>query len=90
MQLLKDRVGAGSPLKWLEVCVVVHDELVDALDESLDAGERSAAACLVGDPREEAFERIDSGTVGRDGLNTISTTTSARTAFTRGRNLTAC
>src|SRR5258706_8906732 len=66
MKLLKDGVGGGGPAKRLGVRVVVADELFDALDELLDAGERAAADCLVGDEREEAFHLIQPGAVGRD------------------------
>src|SRR5882757_3257220 len=66
MQLLQDRVSSSSPAKRLGVGVVVGDELIDALDELLDAGERAAADCLVGDEREEAFHLIQPGAVGRD------------------------
>ena len=45
---------------------MVVDELVDALDELLDAGERAAADGLVGDQREEAFELIQPRAVGWD------------------------
>ena len=66
MQLFKDRVGSGSPSEWLGVGVVARDELVDALNELLDAGERAAADCLVGDQREEALDLLEPGAVGPD------------------------
>ena len=43
MKLLEDRVGSGSPPEWLGIGVVMRDELIDSLDELLDAGERTAA-----------------------------------------------
>ena len=58
MQLLDDRVGRSGPAKRLRVRVVVGDELIDALNELLDAGERTAADCLVSDQREESFDLI--------------------------------
>src|SRR5687767_7360798 len=69
MQLLEDRVGGGGPAKWLGVVVVVRDELVDALDKLLHAGERASTDCLVSDQREEAFDLIEPGTVGRDEMH---------------------
>lgn len=66
MQLLKDRVGSGSPAKWLGVGVVMRDKRVDALHELLDACERAATDCLVGDQGEEALDLIEPRTVGRD------------------------
>ena len=53
MQLLKDRIGRSGPAEWAVVRVVVRDELVDALDELLDAGERTATDRLVGDSRRD-------------------------------------
>ena len=42
MQLLKDRICGGCPLERLAVRVVRRDEMMDALDELFDAGERAA------------------------------------------------
>lgn len=39
----------------LRVRVVGRDEMIDALHKLLDAGERAATDCLVGNQREEAF-----------------------------------
>lgn len=64
MQLLKNGIGSGSPAEGLAVGVVVGDELVNAADELLDAGERAAPYGLVGNQREEAFDLIQPGTVG--------------------------
>ena len=66
MQLLKDRVGGGRPLERLRVGVVVGDELIDALHELLDAGERAAADGLVRDQSEESFDLVQPGAVGGD------------------------
>jgi len=55
MQLLQDRISGGGPAKWLGVGVVMLDELIEALRELLDAGERAAAHCRVGDQCEEAL-----------------------------------
>ena len=41
MQFFEDRVGRGSPSEGLAGGVVMGDELVDALHELLDAGERA-------------------------------------------------
>ena len=49
MQLLEDRIGSCCPTKRLGVGVVVGDEVIDALHELLDGGERAAADGLVGD-----------------------------------------
>ena len=40
MQFFEDRVGRGGPLERLAVGVVVGDEVIDALHELFDAGER--------------------------------------------------
>ena len=69
MQLLKNRIGGGSPSKRLALGVVVRDELVDALHELLDAGERTTADGLVGDQREEALDLVQPGTVGRNEMH---------------------
>ncbi len=66
MQLLKNRICGGRPFERLAVGVVVSDELIDALHELLDAGERSAPDSLVGDQCEEALDLIQPGTVGRN------------------------
>ena len=47
MQLFEDRIGGGSPPKRLAVRVVMRHEMVDALHELFDAGERAAADGLV-------------------------------------------
>lgn len=41
MQLFEDRVRGGGPLAGLAVRVVGGDEVIDTLDELLDAGERA-------------------------------------------------
>jgi hypothetical protein len=46
MQLLKDRIGRGGPAKGLAVAVVVRDEVIDALHELPDAGERTRRMAL--------------------------------------------
>jgi len=66
MQFFEDRVGGGGPLERLAVCVVVGDEVIDALCELFDAGERAAADRLGGNQREEPFDLIEPGAVGRD------------------------
>jgi len=66
MQFFEDRVGRGGPLERLAVCVVVGDEVIDALYELFDAGERAAADDLVGNQREEPFDLVEPGAVGRD------------------------
>jgi hypothetical protein len=58
MQLLEDRLGGRSPTERLRVGVVAGDELIDALHELLDAGERAAADRLVGDQRAETFDLV--------------------------------
>ena len=42
MQLLKNGICVCGPFEWLAVGIVVSDELIDALHELLDAGERAA------------------------------------------------
>lgn len=49
MQLFKVRIGGGSPLERLAVRVVGGDEVINALHELFDAGERAAPNGLVGD-----------------------------------------
>ena len=66
MQLFEDRIRSGRPAKRLAVAVVVRDEVIDALYELLDAGERTAANGLVGDQREKAFDLVEPGAVGGD------------------------
>lgn len=58
MQLLQHRIDGGGPAKRLGVGVVVRDELVDPLDELLDAGERAPTNGLVGDQGEEALDLV--------------------------------
>lgn len=59
MQLFEDRVGRGRPLERPTVRVVGGDEVVDALHELLDAGERPTADGLVGDQAEKSFDLIE-------------------------------
>ena len=66
MQLLKNRICSGRPAERLTVGIVVSDELVDTLHQLLDTGERSTPDGLVGDQREEPFDLVQPGTVGRD------------------------
>ena len=66
MQLFEDRIGSSGPREGLGVHVVGRYEVVDALHELLDAGERAAADRLVGDQREESFDLVEPGAVGRD------------------------
>lgn len=66
MQLFEDRICGGSPLEGPAVLVVGRDEMIDSLHELLDAGERAAANGLVSDHREEAFDLIEPGAVGRN------------------------
>lgn len=66
MKLFEDRVGGGGPLEGLAIGVVRGDEVIDALHELLDAGERAATDGLVGDQREEALDLIEPGVVGWD------------------------
>jgi hypothetical protein len=49
MQLLKNGIRGGGPLEGLAVRVVRRDEMIDALHQLLDAGERAATDRLVGD-----------------------------------------
>jgi hypothetical protein len=42
---------------------MVRDELVDALLEFFDTGERAAANCLIGGQREDAFNLVQPGSV---------------------------
>ena len=65
MQLLENRIGSGGPSEGLAPGVVGSHELIDALHELLNAGERAAADRLVGDQREEALDLIEPGAVGR-------------------------
>ena len=65
MQFFEDRICGGRPLERLAVRVVGGDELIDALDELLDAGEGSATNGLVGDQREESYDLVQAGAVGR-------------------------
>jgi len=69
MQLLEDRICRGSPFERLEVGVVCRDEVIDALNQLLDTGERAAADGLVGDQREEALDLVEPRTVGRDEMH---------------------
>lgn len=69
MKFLEDGVGRGGPAKRLGVDVVLRDEVVDALHELFDAGERAATDCFVGDQREEAFDLIEPGAVGGDEMH---------------------
>lgn len=66
MQIFEDRIGSGDPLEGLEVRVVGCDEVINALHELLDAGERAATYGLVGDQREEALNLIEPRAVGRN------------------------
>ncbi len=66
MQLFDDRIGRSGPLERLAIRVVGGDEVIDALHELLDAGERTAADRLVGDQREEALNLIEPRAVGRN------------------------
>src|SRR5688572_9917661 len=66
MQLLKNRICRGRPFERLAVGVVVSDELIDALHELLDAGERSTANGLVSDQCKEALDLVQPGAVGRN------------------------
>ncbi len=69
MKLFKNRIGRGVPAERLGVGVVVGDELIDTLDELIDAGERASTDCLVSEGGKEAFELIESGAVGRDEMH---------------------
>ena len=66
MQLFKDRICGGGPFERLAVRVVRRDEVIDALHELFDAGERAAADGFVGDQREEALDLVEPRAVGRD------------------------
>ena len=66
MQLFEDRICCGGPLEWPAVLVVGGDELVDALHELFDAGERASADGFVGDQRKESLDLIEPGAVGRN------------------------
>ena len=72
MQLLEDRICSGSPLERLAVGVVRGDEVINALHELFDAGERSAADGLVGDQGEASFDLVQPGAVGRDEVHVPS------------------
>ena len=65
MQLLNNRIGCCGPLKRLAVGVVVGDELIDALNELLDAGERSAPDRFVGGQCKETLDLVQPGAVSR-------------------------
>ena len=69
MQLFKDRIGGGSPLERLAVCVVGRDEVINALYELFDTGERAAPNGLVSDQGKEAFDLIEPGAVGWDEMH---------------------
>ena len=64
MQFFEDGIGGGGPCEGLAVRVVGRDEVVDALHELFDAGERAAPIGLVGNQCEEAFDLIEPGAVG--------------------------
>ena len=66
MKLFEDQICSGGPLEWLAVRVVGRDEVINALHELFDAGERAASDGFVGDQREEAFDLIEPRAVGRD------------------------
>ena len=72
MQLFEDRISGGGPLERLAVRVVRRDEVIDALDELFDAGERAATDGLVGDQREESFDLVEPRAVGRDEVHVPS------------------
>ena len=55
MQLHQDGVGGSGPTERLGVVVVCGHEMIDALHELFDAGERAAPDGLVGDQCEEAL-----------------------------------
>ena len=58
MQFLEDRFSSCGPAKRLTARVVRVHEVIDALDQLLDAGERAAANGFVGDQAEEAFDLV--------------------------------
>lgn len=64
MQLFEDRVRGGGLLEGLAVRVVGGDEVIDTLDELLDAGERAASDGLVNDQREESLDLVQRRAVG--------------------------
>lgn len=66
MQLLKDRISGSSPFERLAVGVVCGDEVINALHELFDAGERSSPNGFVGDQCEESLDLIEPRAVSRD------------------------
>ena len=66
MQLFQDRICSSRPLEGLAVGIVVSDKLVDALNQLLYAGERSATDCFVSDQRKESLDLVQPRAVGRD------------------------
>ena len=66
VELLKDGVGNGDPLEWLAVGVVRGHEVINSLDELLDADERTPADRLICDQRGESLDLIQPGVVGWD------------------------
>lgn len=58
MQLFEDGVCGCGPLERLAGRVVCGDEMINALHELFDAGERASADGLVGDQREEALDLV--------------------------------
>jgi len=61
MQLFKDGVGGGGPLEGLAIGVVRGDEVIDALHELFDTGERATLNGRVGDQRKEALAPVEPG-----------------------------
>jgi hypothetical protein len=59
-----NRICGGRAFERLAVGVVVGDELIDALHELLDAGERSVPDGLVGDECEETLDLVQPGCHG--------------------------
>ncbi len=96
MQLFEDRIGSGGPLEGLAARVVGRDEVVDALHELSDAGERAAANRLVGyevhvPARPSCEPRLDlrmalSGVVVGDAVDANSAGTALSISRRKDRN----
>lgn len=63
-------VGGGfGPFEWLEIGIVMTDEVHNVCAQGLDAAIDSALDLLVGDGREESLDRIEPRRTGRRAMD---------------------
>ena len=74
----------GVHPRWLAILVVSCAEVVDALHQLFDAGERTTSNGLVGDQGEEPFNLIEPGSVGRNEMHAPTRSTSQPSLVLRG------